>query len=294
MKIWSVLGPPSKLEWPEGHKLAAKLGYDFPKMTKTPLEDMLSGAPSEALDLIEKMFTYDPNNRLTAKQCLEHEFFEGYERVKSPSSRSNPFNINKNLTNKNNKFVSSKFMRMNSRKFEHDRQPSPGISRTSEPDKSSAGKKLGYAKLGQMPGIRSDLSSGFYVKNKPIKSPGTPSSTNSQALYKGNKFNSKKLGGGLPLYNQSSVPVQNQNSMGKSSGSPKATVNSLRFSRNSNQSMTNAKASTSMNGAPAPVPVPTGLSTNNSFSAYNNSTSLGGGGLSRPSGMGAGLGRHQI
>lgn len=298
MKICSVLGPPSKLEWPEGHKLASKLGYDFPKMAKTPLEDMLPNATPEALDLLEKMFTYDPNIRITAQKCLGHEFFDGYEPAKTPSSRGNLFNINKNLSNKNNKFVSSKFMRMNSKKFDHERQPSPGISKTSEPDKSSAGKKLGYAKLGQMPGIRSDVGSGFYVKNKPIKSPGTPtSSTNSQALYKGNKFTTKKLGGGLPLYNQSSVPVHNyDSSAGKgSSGSPKASVNSLRFSRNSNNSITDSRITSSLVGKNhAPPPVPLGLSTNNSFSAYNNSSALGGGGLSRASGMGAGLGRHQI
>ena len=56
MRVCSTLGTPTKLEWPEGHKLASQLGYDFPIMTKTPLEDLLPNASDEAIDLIEKMF----------------------------------------------------------------------------------------------------------------------------------------------------------------------------------------------------------------------------------------------
>jgi hypothetical protein len=68
MKVCSVLGSPSKLEWPEGHKLASKLGYKFPKMLKTALSDILPDAPNEAIDLLESMFIYDPNERFTAQQ----------------------------------------------------------------------------------------------------------------------------------------------------------------------------------------------------------------------------------
>lgn len=79
MKVCSVLGAPTKTEWPEGHKLASKLGYKFPAFTKTPLSEFLTDASDEALDLLEKMFDYDPNTRLTAQQCLDHEYFAGVE-----------------------------------------------------------------------------------------------------------------------------------------------------------------------------------------------------------------------
>lgn len=56
MKVCSVLGAPSKIEWPEGHKLASKLGYKFPSFVKSPLSEVIPEAPYEALDLLEKMF----------------------------------------------------------------------------------------------------------------------------------------------------------------------------------------------------------------------------------------------
>lgn len=77
MKVCSVLGSPSKTDWPEGHQLASKLGYNFPTMKKTHLSELMPDVPYEALDLLEKVLVFDPSNRLTAQQCLEHEFFDG-------------------------------------------------------------------------------------------------------------------------------------------------------------------------------------------------------------------------
>lgn len=160
-------------------------------MVKTPLEDLITNAPSEAIDLLEKMFTYDPNNRPTATQCLEHEFFAGFDapiHIKSKASVSSP----KSMANKTNKLLSSKLMRMNSKKYEHERQKSPYLSKTSEQGRDSSGKQFAYTKLNKMPPVKSEIGSGFYIKNKPIKSPGTPtSSTNSHALNIGNKYNTK-------------------------------------------------------------------------------------------------------
>lgn len=166
-------------------------------MVKTPLEELITNAPSEAIDLLEMMFTYDPNNRPTATQCLDHDFFAGFDapvHIKAKNSISNP----KPIVNKTNKLISSKLMRMNSKKFEHERherherQKSPYLSKTSENEKDSSGRQLVYSKLNKFPPVKSEIGSGFYIKNKPIKSPGTPtSSTNSHALYKGNKFSSK-------------------------------------------------------------------------------------------------------
>lgn len=195
MKVCSILGAPSKTEWPEGHKLASKLGYTFPTITKTSLAELLPDEDSELIDLLEKMLIYDPNLRYSAKQCLEHPFFEGFELPKSSHSRNSLFRA-KPPPAASNKFISSKLLRMNSKKMEaahHDRIKSPLFSKTSETDRANvSGSKFNFSKLGGMPGIRSDISSGFYYKNnKPIKSPGTPSSTNSKSLYTGPKFTSK-------------------------------------------------------------------------------------------------------
>ena len=90
MKVWTVLGSPSKTDWPEGHKLATKLGYKFPTLTKTPLTELMPDASSDVIDLLEKMLIFDPNNRPTAQQWLEHEFFEGVN-IESIASASDSF-----------------------------------------------------------------------------------------------------------------------------------------------------------------------------------------------------------
>lgn len=79
LKVFSVLGVPSKASWPEGHKMASKIGYNFPEIVPTPLYDLMPNCSEEFLDLLNKMMVIDPNNRLTAKRCLEHDFFKGFE-----------------------------------------------------------------------------------------------------------------------------------------------------------------------------------------------------------------------
>ena len=91
MKVCTILGSPTKTEWPEGHKLATKLGYKFPTLSKTSLSELIPDAPSEAIDLLEKMLIFDPNDRPTAQQCLEHSFFEGVK-IEQEMSASNSFN----------------------------------------------------------------------------------------------------------------------------------------------------------------------------------------------------------
>lgn len=202
MKVCSVLGAPSKIDWPEGHKLASKLGYKFPSFVKSPLSDVIPDASDDALDLLEKMFEYDPNRRLTAQQCLEHEFFEGID-VPKPTSRGNLFGMKPSMANKNNKIVSSKLMRMSSKKFELERKDSPFLSRTSEsnvPKDDMTGKQIYKPVVSNMPGIKSEFGGGFYYRNKPAKSPGTSSSSASQS-YKGpNRRTGKKFMPSIPNY----------------------------------------------------------------------------------------------
>jgi serine/threonine protein kinase len=158
-------------------------------MVKTPLEELIPNASSDAIDLLEKMFIYDPNERPTATQCLDHDFFFGFEAPKQ-IKKGVVMSSAKPMSNKNNKLISSKLMRLNSKKFDHDRLHSPYLSKTSA-DKGSSGT-MGYSKLNKMAPMKSDIGSGFYTKHKPAKSPGTPtSSTNSIAMYKENKYQSK-------------------------------------------------------------------------------------------------------
>ena len=74
-KICSVLGSPSPQEWDQGHQLARKLNVRFPNLSPTPLHSLIPNASPQALDLMEAMLRYNPSDRPSATQCLQHSFF---------------------------------------------------------------------------------------------------------------------------------------------------------------------------------------------------------------------------
>ena len=47
-----------------------------PFIQQKTLKQLIPNATPEALDLMEKLFTWDPSKRLTAKKMLEHKFFK--------------------------------------------------------------------------------------------------------------------------------------------------------------------------------------------------------------------------
>lgn len=47
-----------------------------PSIKRKSLAEAIPNAPPEAIDLMEKLFTFDPKKRLTAKQVLQHPFLE--------------------------------------------------------------------------------------------------------------------------------------------------------------------------------------------------------------------------
>ena len=75
LKVCAVLGSPTSQSWPEGHRLASKIGFTFPNMKNSNLQSIIPNAPVEAIDLMMKMMCLDPQKRITANECLEHCFF---------------------------------------------------------------------------------------------------------------------------------------------------------------------------------------------------------------------------
>ncbi len=49
----------------------------FEKKEKRTLVELLPNAPAEAIDLLEKMLTFNPYYRITAKEALRHKYFAG-------------------------------------------------------------------------------------------------------------------------------------------------------------------------------------------------------------------------
>eukprot|EP00826_Nyctotherus_ovalis_P056229 TRINITY_DN7549_c0_g3_i3.p1 TRINITY_DN7549_c0_g3~~TRINITY_DN7549_c0_g3_i3.p1 ORF type:complete len:340 (-),score=82.46 TRINITY_DN7549_c0_g3_i3:50-1069(-) len=108
LKICGVLGNPTMQSWPEGCRLASKIGFSFPGVTAVGLQKVIPNAPLEAIDLMLKMMRLDPQKRLTAAECLEHPFFDDeeksiYEMPKEPSfSREQPKGLYKHETRSEN------------------------------------------------------------------------------------------------------------------------------------------------------------------------------------------------
>jgi len=75
-KICSVLGTPTQAQWPEGLKLAAKIGFRFPQFVPTSLEVIVPTAGPDGVALMNGMMAWDPNKRLNTTKCLEHPFFK--------------------------------------------------------------------------------------------------------------------------------------------------------------------------------------------------------------------------
>lgn len=101
-KICSVLGTPSPQTWPEGYRLAAKIGFSFPSFAPVALERIIPNASFDAIGLMTQMLAYDPQKRPTAADCLKHPYFAklnavhlSHERNLSPDARSINFRISK-------------------------------------------------------------------------------------------------------------------------------------------------------------------------------------------------------
>lgn len=50
--------------------------YNFAKIDAQPLQTLFPCAPTDALDLIEKLFRYNPSQRISPIHACAHQFFD--------------------------------------------------------------------------------------------------------------------------------------------------------------------------------------------------------------------------
>ena len=96
-KICSIMGTPGSSNWPDGLRLATKMGIRLPQSAPTPLSVVIPNASSEAIDLLKELLQLDPAKRPSASQALQHSFFKG---EKCPVGKA-PVNNNVNSSSGN-------------------------------------------------------------------------------------------------------------------------------------------------------------------------------------------------
>ena len=75
MKIFGLLGTPSEETWPGISNLEHWNELNFPKFRPKPLRHRVPNLGKDGLDLLSKMLRYEPSERITAREALEHEYF---------------------------------------------------------------------------------------------------------------------------------------------------------------------------------------------------------------------------
>ena len=98
-RITCVLGTPNY--WNDGMVLARRCGYSFKDYPGIMLNEFIE-APRQAIRIIELMIKWDPNQRITAQQALNHPFLaEAVKKKKLPIYPNEGRNFGR--SNSNNK-----------------------------------------------------------------------------------------------------------------------------------------------------------------------------------------------
>ncbi|CAK9796017.1 Cyclin-dependent kinase 2 [Anthophora quadrimaculata] len=82
-RIFRTLGTPDENIWPGVSQLRDYTSM-FPRWEPRSLDEVVPSFDSDAKDLLLKLLTYDPNQRITAKKGLNHPYFTGVTLVPPP------------------------------------------------------------------------------------------------------------------------------------------------------------------------------------------------------------------
>lgn len=75
-RIHSVLGTPPQVVFDKFKPFSRNIKFNFPIQKGTGIRRLLTQYSPEVIDLIERMLIYDPDERITAKQALQHPWLK--------------------------------------------------------------------------------------------------------------------------------------------------------------------------------------------------------------------------
>ncbi|KAF9596111.1 hypothetical protein IFM89_007164 [Coptis chinensis] len=81
----NIIGNPDKYSWPVGLQLAEALDKKLPLYSRVPLGELMPSASEDAIDLMNKLLSWDPDTRPTAAEALRHPFFKFCNQTATPS-----------------------------------------------------------------------------------------------------------------------------------------------------------------------------------------------------------------
>ncbi|KAJ6387292.1 hypothetical protein OIU78_017081 [Salix suchowensis] len=87
-KIFQKLGTPTLSQWPDLEWLPDFVEYS--SQIAQPWRKLCPTASDDALDLLSKMFTYDPKSRISVQQALEHRYFTSVPLPTDPAKLPRP------------------------------------------------------------------------------------------------------------------------------------------------------------------------------------------------------------
>jgi cyclin-dependent kinase len=70
------LGTPNEQEWP-GVTTLPDFKPSFPKWNRTDIAAIVNNLDDFGLDLLDALLVYDPAGRISAKQAIQHPYFDG-------------------------------------------------------------------------------------------------------------------------------------------------------------------------------------------------------------------------
>lgn len=83
-RMFRILRTPTEDIWP-GVTTLPDYKATFPCWTQNQLTNQVKNLNEAGLDLLQKMLTYDPVHRISAKKALEHPYFDGFDKKLVPT-----------------------------------------------------------------------------------------------------------------------------------------------------------------------------------------------------------------